>query len=234
MPLKFTKMHGIGNDYIYFDCTKENPISDPGSLSEKISQYHFGVGSDGIVMILPSSVADFRMRMFNADGSEGKMCGNATRCIGKYVYERGLTDKTIFTLETLSGIKTLCLTVSDGKVESVSVDMGEPVFEAEKIPVISDEKEFVSKEFEVDGKKVTATCVSMGNPHCVIFTENIYSLDLEKIGPHYENHKIFPERVNTEFVEIIDPLTLKMRVGSVEAVKHGLAERELAQLPPPP
>lgn len=212
MPLKFTKMHGIGNDYIYFDCTKENPISDPSSLSEKISQYHFGVGSDGIVMILPSSVADFRMRMFNADGSEGKMCGNATRCIGKYVYERGLTDKTIFTLETLSGIKTLCLSVSDGKVESVSVDMGEPVFEAEKIPVISDEKEFVSEEFEVDGKKVTATCVSMGNPHCVIFTENIYSLDLEKIGPHYENHKIFPERVNTEFVEIIDPLTLKMRV----------------------
>ena len=143
MPLKFTKMHGIGNDYIYFDCTKENPISDPGSLSEKISQYHFGVGSDGIVMILPSSVADFRMRMFNADGSEGKMCGNATRCIGKYAYERGLTDKTTFTLETLSGIKTLCLTVSDGKVESVSVDMGEPVFEAEKIPVISDEKELL-------------------------------------------------------------------------------------------
>ncbi len=212
MALKFTKMHGIGNDYIYFDCTKNNPISEPEKLSEKISKYHFGVGSDGIVMILPSSVADFRMRMFNADGSEGKMCGNATRCIGKYVYERGLTDKTTVTLETLSGIKTLPLNVSDGKVSEISVDMGKPVFEAEKIPVITDEKEFVSKKFSVCGKDVTATCVSMGNPHCVIFTENIDSLNLEKIGPDFENHKIFPERVNTEFAEVIDENTLKMRV----------------------
>ncbi len=212
MALKFTKMHGIGNDYIYFDCTKNNPISEPSKLSEKISKYHFGVGSDGIVMILPSSVADFRMRMFNADGSEGKMCGNATRCIGKYVYERGLTDKTTVTLETLSGIKTLTLSVSDGKVSEISVDMGKPVFEAEKIPVITDEKEFISKAFNVCGKDVTATCVSMGNPHCVIFTENIDSLNLEKIGPDFENHKIFPERVNTEFVEVINENTLKMRV----------------------
>ena len=224
MALKFTKMHGIGNDYIYFDCTKTNPVANPEKLSENISRYHFGVGSDGIVLILPSEKADFRMRMFNADGSEGKMCGNATRCIGKYVYERGLTDKKTITLETLSGIKTLELNVIDGKVKEISVDMGSPVFETDKIPVISSEKEFIAKTINVCGKDFTATCVSMGNPHCVIFTENTDSLNLEKIGPDFENHKIFPERVNTEFVEILNDNILKMRVwerGSGETLACG-------------
>ncbi|MDP4117913.1 MAG: diaminopimelate epimerase [Bacillota bacterium] len=222
--MQFTKMHGIGNDYIYFDCTKENPIVDPNRLSIKLSQYHFGVGADGIVMILPSDVADFKMRMFNADGSEGKMCGNATRCIGKFVYDRGLTDKTQLTLETLSGIKHLTLTLNNEKVSCVSVDMGIPEFESRKIPVLSDTEEFIAKEITVLGKTSEATCVSMGNPHCVIFTTAVDELPLEKIGPSYENNEIFPERVNTEFVEIIDNKTLKMRVwerGSGETFACG-------------
>lgn len=209
--MKFTKMHGIGNDYIYFNCLN-NDISDPNGLSIALSDRHFGVGGDGIVMIMRSKVADFRMRMFNADGSEGKMCGNATRCIGKYVYEKGLTDKTEITLETLGGIKQLELNVNDGKVVSVKVNMGKAVLEPEKIPVLLDGDKIVGRETLVGGNKHLITCVSMGNPHCVIFTENIDSLDLEKIGPKYENDPIFPERVNTEFVEIIDKNTLKMRV----------------------
>lgn len=209
--MKFTKMHGIGNDYIYFNCL-DNGISDPNGLSIALSDRHFGVGGDGIVMIMRSKVADFRMRMFNADGSEGKMCGNATRCIGKYVYEKGLTDKTEITLETLGGIKQLELNVADGKVVSVKVNMGKAVLEPEKIPVLLDGDKIVGRETLVGGNKHLITCVSMGNPHCVIFTENIDSLDLEKIGPKYENDPIFPERVNTEFVEIIDKNTLKMRV----------------------
>lgn len=209
--MKFTKMHGIGNDYIYFNCL-DNDISDPNGLSIALSDRHFGVGGDGIVMIMRSKVADFRMRMFNADGSEGKMCGNATRCIGKYVYEKGLTDKTEITLETLGGIKQLELNVADGKVVSVKVNMGKAVLEPEKIPVLLDGDKIVGRETVVGGNKHSITCVSMGNPHCVIFTENIDSLDLEKIGPKYENDPIFSERVNTEFVEIIDKNTLKMRV----------------------
>lgn len=209
--MKFTKMHGIGNDYIYFNCL-DNGISDPNGLSIALSDRHFGVGGDGIVMIMRSKVADFRMRMFNADGSEGKMCGNATRCIGKYVYEKGLTDKTEITLETLGGIKLLELNVNDGKVVSVKVNMGKAVLEPEKIPVLLDGDKIVGRETVVGGNKHSITCVSMGNPHCIIFTENIDSLDLEKIGPKYENDPIFPERVNTEFVEIIDKNTLKMRV----------------------
>lgn len=209
--MKFTKMHGIGNDYIYFNCL-DNDISDPNGLSIALSDRHFGVGGDGIVMIMRSKVADFRMRMFNADGSEGKMCGNATRCIGKYVYEKGLTDKTEITLETLGGIKQLELNVADGKVVSVKVNMGKAVLEPEKIPVLLDGDKIVGRETLVGVNKHLITCVSMGNPHCVIFTENIDSLDLEKIGPKYENDPIFPERVNTEFVEIIDKNTLKMRV----------------------
>ena len=209
--MKFTKMHGIGNDYIYFNCL-DNDIKDPNGLSVALSDRHFGVGGDGIVMIMRSKVADFRMRMFNADGSEGKMCGNATRCIGKYVYEKGLTDKTEFTLETLGGIKVLKLNVSDGKVISVTVDMGKAILKPADIPVLLDGDCIVSKKTMLAGKEHEITCVSMGNPHCVIFTKDIDNLDLEKIGPDYENDPIFPERVNTEFVEIIDNKTLKMRV----------------------
>ncbi len=209
--MKFTKMHGIGNDYIYFNCL-DNDINDPNGLSVALSDRHFGVGGDGIVMIMRSEIADFRMRMFNADGSEGKMCGNATRCIGKYVYEKGLTDKTEFTLETLGGIKVLKLNVSDGKVISVTVDMGKAILKPADIPVLLDGDCVVSKKTMLAGKEHEITCVSMGNPHCIIFTKDIDNLDLEKIGPDYENDPIFPERVNTEFVEIIDNKTLKMRV----------------------
>ena len=209
--MKFTKMHGIGNDYIYFNCL-DNDIKDPNGLSIALSDRHFGVGGDGIVMIMRSEIADFRMRMFNADGSEGKMCGNATRCIGKYVYEKGLTDKTEFTLETLGGIKVLKLNVSDGKVISVTVDMGKAILKPADIPVLLDGDCIVSKKTILAGKEHEITCVSMGNPHCVIFTKDIDNLHLEKIGPDYENDPIFPERVNTEFVEIIDNKTLKMRV----------------------
>ncbi len=209
--MKFTKMHGIGNDYIYFNCL-DNDIKDPNGLSVALSDRHFGVGGDGIVMIMRSDVADFRMRMFNADGSEGKMCGNATRCIGKYVYEKGLTEKTEFALETLGGIKVLKLNVDNGMVTSVTVDMGKAILNPKDVPVLLDGDRVVGKNTVIAGREHSITCVSMGNPHCVIFTDGIDNLDLEKIGPDYENDPIFPERVNTEFVEIIDSKTLKMRV----------------------
>ncbi len=221
--MKFTKMHGLGNDYVYVDCTKQS-IKNPNRLSEIISKYHFGIGSDGLVMIMNSDKADFRMRMFNADGSEGKMCGNATRCIGKYVYDRGLTDKTQLTLETESGIKYLTLTVDGGEVQTVSVDMGKAVLNAAEIPVKADSETVIGKTMTVCGREQSITCVSMGNPHCVIFTDGIDNLDLEKIGPGYENDEIFPERVNTEFVEIKDKNTLRMRVwerGSGETMACG-------------
>lgn len=221
--MKFTKMNGIGNDYIYFNCFEET-IDDPNALSIRLSDRHFSIGGDGIVMIMPSDSCDFRMRMFNADGSEGKMCGNATRCIGKYVYEKGLTDKTEFTLETLSGVKKLKLDVADGKVEKVTVDMGKAVFTAKDIPVISEKEEVIEEPISLCGREDKMTCVSMGNPHCVIFTEKIAELDLIKIGPEYENYKNFPERINTEFVEYIDSHNLNMRVwerGSGETLACG-------------
>lgn len=220
--MKFTKMHGIGNDYIYFDCT-ESVIENPEQLSIRLSDRHTGVGGDGIVLIMKSDVADFRMRMFNADGSEGKMCGNATRCIGKFVYEKGLTDKEKITLETLSGIKYLDLKVINGKVEEITVDMGTVTFESEQIP-IADKGEFVSRTIEVQGKEYIATGVSVGNPHCVVFVDETADFPIEKIGPHFENHKLFPERINTEFVKIIDENTLQMRVwerGSGETMACG-------------
>ena len=242
MGLKFTKMHGIGNDYIYFNCFKEK-IDDPEALAIRLSDRHFGVGGDGIIMIMPSEAADFRMRMFNADGSEGKMCGNATRCIGKYVYDRGLTDKTDITLETLSGIKKLHLSVKDGAVETVSVDMGKAVLDAPKIPVLAKTPRVIGEPVHIAGGEPTITCVSMGNPHCVVFTDGIDDMPLEQIGPKFENYPIFPERVNAEFVEAVDAKTLRMRVwerGSgetwacgtgacavcVAAVENGISPRD--------
>lgn len=209
--MRFTKMQGIGNDYIYVNCFKEN-VPDPESVSIKVSDRHFGIGGDGLVLIMPSDKADFRMRMFNADGSEGMMCGNASRCIGKYVYDKGLTDKTDITLETKSGIKKLHLNPENGKVKTVGVDMGEAILKPRDIPMNADGDSFVNKPVAVDGKEQNITAVSMGNPHAVIFTVSIDKLDLEKIGPSYENHPLFPERVNTEFCEVIDSRTLKMRV----------------------
>lgn len=222
--MKFTKMHGIGNDYIYVNCFEEN-VEQPEKLSIAVSDVRKGIGADGLVLIMPSEKADFRMRIFNADGSEAQMCGNATRCIGKYVYEKGLTDKTEITLETQSGIKYLTLFINgSNQVELVRVDMGKAVLEPGKIPVKSDLKRFINAPVEVDNKSYNLTCVSMGNPHAVLFMEKIADLELEKIGPSFENHELFPERINTEFVEVIDEHTLNMRVwerGSGETFACG-------------
>ena len=222
--LKFTKMHGCGNDYIYFNCFSQK-VENPEKLSIALSDRHFGIGGDGIVLICPSDVCDAKMRMFNADGSEGKMCGNAIRCVGKYLSDEGIVSGDEITVETLSGNKILKLEKSgDGKVLSVTVNMGKAEFEAEKIPVTFDEKEVIGKKVTINEKEEKITCVSMGNPHCVIFTDDTDSLDLEKIGPKYENFKLFPDRINTEFVEIIDDKTLKMRVwerGSGETLACG-------------
>lgn len=222
--MKFTKMHGLGNDYIYFNGF-ETEIKDPNSLSVRLSDRHFSIGGDGIVIILPSKIADFRMRMFNADGSEGRMCGNATRCIGKYVYEKGLTDKTDLTLETLSGIKYLHLhTDQKNCVESVSVQMGRAEFTAGKVPVIAETPEVVNAPVHIAGDDWFITCVSVGNPHCVTFVENVKDMALQEIGPRFENFESFPERINTEFVRVIDNSTLEMRVwerGSGETMACG-------------
>ena len=213
--MRFTKMQGCGNDYIYINCFAEK-VENPEKLAIAMSERHFGVGSDGLVLIMPSEAADFRMRMFNLDGSEGKMCGNASRCVGKYVYERGLTEKTTVALETLGGIKILQLHVKDGIVESVTVDMGEPVLEAAEIPVLSDKHPVIGETVEILDRKFDFTCVSMGNPHAIVYMADIDHLDIEKIGPSFENHVAFPDRVNTEFVEVIDEHTLKMRVWGMD------------------
>lgn len=210
--MKFTKMHGIGNDYVYVNCFEET-VENPERVSELISDRHFGIGSDGLVLIMPSDKADFRMRMFNADGSEGMMCGNATRCIGKYVYDNGMTDKTEITLETKSGIKKLKLFPENGKVKTVLVDMGKAIIKPTDIPVLAEGEDFISRKIEVNGNEETVTCVSMGNPHCVIFTDkNVDDFELEKIGPSFEYHPLFPQRINTEFANVIDGNTVKMRV----------------------
>lgn len=222
--MKFTKMHGIANDYIYVNCFEER-VDDPNGLSIRLSDRRRSVGGDGVILICPSEVADFRMRMFNADGSEGKMCGNGSRCIGKFVYDKGLTDKTVVTLETLAGIKTLNLHVENGKVSSVTVDMGRAEFSPENVPVVYPGAEMVNAPINAAGKLWNATAVSMGNPHCVVFTnEDISALPLEKIGPEFEFDPMFPDRVNTEFVNIIDSKTLSMRVwerGSGETMACG-------------
>ena len=222
--LTFSKMHGIGNDYIYINCFQET-VTDPEKLSIFLSDVRFGVGSDGLVLILPSEVADFRMRIFNADGSEAMMCGNATRCIGKYVYDMGMTDKTEISLETNSGIKYLTLYPgADNKIESVKVDMGKAILVPKDIPVNSDLDRFIAQPVTVDGKEYAMTCVSMGNPHAIVFLPDVDSLDLEKIGPSFEHHPLFPDRVNTEFVRVIDDHTLQLRVwerGSGETFACG-------------
>ncbi len=209
--MKFTKMHGISNDYIYINGATEK-IYNPSDVAIKLSDRHTGIGSDGIVMILPSKTCDFRMRMFNSDGSEAEMCGNASRCVGKYVYDKGLTKKTKVSLETLAGKKILNLHVVDGKVDTVTVDMGEPILRGTDIPTIFDLPTVVSQPIVVSGKKILTTCVSMGNPHSVVYVEDVDSLDLEKIGPSYECHPAFPHKTNTEFVEIISRNEVKMRV----------------------
>lgn len=223
MKMEFTKMHGTGNDYVYVNCM-EQELPNPGAISEYISHRRFGIGSDGLIMICKSDVADFKMRIFNADASEAKMCGNGSRCIAKYVYDKGLTDKTEITLETNSGIKYLTLFPENGKVEFVEVDMGKAILTPKDIPVNSDKESFISEPVEVDGKEYKITCVSMGNPHAIVYMDDIKDLELEKIGPSFENHKLFPDRINTEFIEVIDSHTLNMRVwerGSGETFACG-------------
>lgn len=209
--MKFTKMQGIGNDYVYVNCFEEK-VGDPEKVSRIVSDRRFGIGSDGLVLIMPSEKADFRMRIFNADGSEAMMCGNATRCIGKYVYDNGMTGKTEITLETNSGIKYLTLYPEKGRVKTVNVDMGKAILAPSEIPMNAQGDSFIGGKMTVAGEEYAVTGVSMGNPHAVVFRENIDSLDLERIGPMFENHPMFPKRVNMEFVRVIDGSTLQMRV----------------------
>ena len=221
--MKFTKMQGLGNDYVYVNCFEEK-IETPSELAAKISDRHFGVGSDGLIMINPSEKADFEMEMYNADGSRGEMCGNGIRCVGKYVYDYGLTDKTEISVETLGGIKYLSLNVEDGKVRSVRVDMGSPVLRPADIPVRCDGERAVDVPVNVDGTEYRMTCVSMGNPHAVVFVDDVETFPLEAVGPKFENHEVFPNRVNTEFVRVVDRKTAEMRVwerGSGETLACG-------------
>lgn len=211
--LRFVKMHGIGNDYIYFDCLKKE-LDNPEQLAVNLSDRHKGIGGDGIVLICSSKIADAKMRMFNADGSEGKMCGNAIRCVGKFLYDYKKTKKTRLKIETLSGIKTLELSVEDGKVKTVKVDMGAPILKPSEIPVALDGytgETLVGYKMHIAGSMESITCVSMGNPHCVVFKDPD-DLNLEKIGPKFETNEIFPERVNTEFVQVLSRTEIKMRV----------------------
>ncbi|MBQ8860310.1 MAG: diaminopimelate epimerase [Ruminococcus sp.] len=212
--LKFTKMHGIGNDYVYINAITQK-IDDPNALAKKLSDRRFSIGGDGVILICPSDVADAKMRMFNADGSEGKMCGNGVRCVGKYVYDNLLEDKSRNTvsIETLSGIKTMKITAVDGKAELLEVDMEKAELKTELIPAVYEGSDTViRKPLVVNGEEHIVTCVSMGNPHCVTFVDDVDSLDLERIGPYFEKHSAFPEQINTEFVKVIDEKTLQMRV----------------------
>lgn len=223
MKLPFTKMQGCGNDYIYINCFEET-VESPEKLAVRLSDRHFGIGADGVILILPSETADARMRMFNADGSEGKMCGNGIRCVAKYVYDHGIAQKSPLTIETLSGIKTLELTVRDGLAVCAKVDMGRPALSPAEIPVRLGGETVIGREAEIAGDRYSITCVSMGNPHAVIFCPEIDSLQLTELGPKFENAPLFPEKVNTEFIEIMDAHTLRMRVwerGSDETLACG-------------
>ena len=221
--MKFTKMHGLGNDYIYINGFEEI-VADPGELAIKVSDRHFGIGSDGIVLIMPSDSCDFRMRMFNNDGSEAEMCGNASRCVAKYVYDFGLTDKEEITLETLAGVKILKMQIIDGKVDTVTVNMGAPIIKAADIPVISSKDQVIDEPLVIEGIEYRITCVSMGNPHCISYIDDIRAFNLETIGPKIENHEIFPKRINAEFAKVVDRKNIDMRVwerGSGETLACG-------------
>lgn len=223
MGIHFTKMHGTGNDYVYINAFEEE-IENAEELAVRVSDRHFGIGSDGLILVAPSETADCRMIMYNADGSEGAMCGNGIRCVAKYAYEHGIVKESHISIETKSGIKDLELTVEGGTVTYVKVNMGKAVLRPEEIPVLAEGEDFVASPLTVAGKDYTVTCVSMGNPHCVVFTSGIDDLDLEKTGPLFENHEMFPDRINTEFVEVIDGHTIRMRVwerGSGETISCG-------------
>ncbi|MBQ0001764.1 MAG: diaminopimelate epimerase [Clostridiales bacterium] len=221
--MKFTKMHGIGNDYVYVNCFKET-VNNPCEVAKYVSDRHFGIGSDGLILIKPSSIADVEMDMYNLDGSQGAMCGNGIRCVAKYSYDYGLVDKTSISVATKSGIKYLDLTVENGKVSMVKVNMGAPILKGLEIPTTADAETVIAQPLEVNGKTYEITAVSMGNPHCITYVDEVADLDLPKIGPDFEFHPFFPNRINTEFVKVIDRHTLQMRVwerGSGETMACG-------------
>lgn len=221
--MKFTKMHGIGNDYVYVNCFQET-VKDPSAVAKYVSDRHFGIGSDGLILIRPSEVADCEMDMYNLDGSQGAMCGNGIRCVAKYVYDYGIVNKTSISVATKSGIKYLDLTVENGKVSMVKVNMGSPILTASRIPVSAETEQVINAPLTVDGTTYYMTAVSMGNPHAIIYMDEVENLDLEKIGPSFENHSVFPDRVNTEFVKVLDRHTVQMRVwerGSGETLACG-------------
>lgn len=209
--MKFTKMHGLGNDYIYINAINES-VENPEQLAIKMSRKHFGIGADGLILIKQSDVADFKMDMYNADGSRAEMCGNGIRCVAKYVYDNKLTDKTEILIETLSGVKRLFLKVDDRIVKMVTVEMGQPELQSTKIPAVSDKEIIKCEEIEINGEKYNITCVSMGNPHTVIFVDDIRDVKLEEIGPIIEMHSMFPKKTNVEFVEVITNNIIRMRV----------------------
>lgn len=221
--MKFTKMQGAGNDYIYVNCFEET-VENPTETAIRVSDRHFGIGADGLVRICPSEKADFFMDIYNADGSRAKMCGNATRCVAKYVYDNKMTDKTEIALETLSGIKRIKITVKDGKAVAARVNMGAPILNGREIPTKFDGETVISQKLTIDDKAYAVTCVSMGNPHCVLYTDDVHALDLPRLGPKFENHEMFPDRINTEFVHIVSETELDMRVwerGSGETLACG-------------
>jgi diaminopimelate epimerase len=209
--MKFTKMQGLGNDYVYVNCLDQT-IDTPKEVARFVSDRHFGIGSDGLVLIMKSDNADFRMRMFNSDGSEAEMCGNAIRCVGKYVFDNKLTQSTKIKIETLSGIKILDMSVREDKVYLVTVDMGEPILNPKNIPVVSDKELFVSEPVTIDDIVYMVTCVSMGNPHAISYVKDVQNFPLEVTGPKMETNKLYPKKINSEFVQVIDRNTLKMRV----------------------
>lgn len=221
--MRFTKMQGLGNDYVYVNGFRET-VDNPSETAIRVSNRNFGVGADGLILICPSEVADCQMVMYNADGSRGEMCGNGIRCVGKYMYDYGLTKKTEISVETLAGIKYLELFVEDGKVSKVRVDMGSPILSPEQIPVKADKSIVLNEPIEAAGSLYHMTAVSMGNPHAVVYVDDVEGMDLNRIGPHFENHERFPRRVNTEFCRVIDRHTVKMRVwerGSGETMACG-------------
>lgn len=221
--IHFTKMHGIGNDYVYVDCFKEK-IENPPELSRLVARQHFGIGSDGLILISPSDIADCKMNIFNADGSEAEMCGNGIRCVGKFLWDNGYVKEPKAQIETLCGVKTLELVVKDNQCIGAVVDMGEPVLDTKKIPAVFNEDMVIGKPLVVGGKSYEVTLVSMGNPHCITFTEEVEGLNLPAIGPLFEKHSVFPARTNTEFVKVIDRTHLRMRVwerGSDETFACG-------------
>lgn len=221
--MKFTKMHGCGNDYIYVNCLEEE-VKNPNEIAKIVSDRHFGIGGDGLVLICPTDKADYRMRMFNADGSEGEMCGNAIRCVAKYVYDNKITNKDKISIDTLGGIKYLDLKIEDDKVVEVTVNMGAPITEPKLVPVVSEKEIVLGEPLEINGEVYEITCVSMGNPHAVVFVPDTKAIEIEKIGPLFENNKMFPNRINTEFIQVLDRKNINMRVwerGSGETLACG-------------